>query len=107
MNPQSDPTPVTAMVCSVKAPAPRLNLENSDAFKSDVRARMPHQCKRIAVDMSETDFVDSSGIGALVALRKAVGPDGTVMLSQPTAYVRRVLKLTRMESVFEVQPPLD
>lgn len=104
---QSDQNRLPTAVCTVKAPAPRLNLENSDAFKSDVRSRMSQECKRISVDMSETEFVDSSGIGALVALRKAVGPEGTVTLSQPTDYVRRVLKLTRMESVFEVQPPLD
>lgn len=93
--------------CAVTAPAPRLNLETCQTFEKEVRAHLPVGCNRIDIDMAHTEFVDSSGIGTLVALRKSVGSDGVVSLINPTEFVRRVLKLTRMHSVFDIQPPLD
>ncbi|MEM9145402.1 MAG: STAS domain-containing protein [Pseudomonadota bacterium] len=91
----------------VAAPSPRLNLENAEDFKNDVRSRMGSQCRKLTIDLAQTEFIDSSGIGALVGLRKAVGPDGTVVLLNPADFVQRVLKLTRMESVFQISPPLN
>ena len=49
---------------------------------------------RILLDCRGLDFLDSSGIGVLVAVRKRLGDDGALTLEAPPAHVRKVLDLT-------------
>ena len=49
---------------------------------------------RIALDCRSLDFLDSSGIGVLIAVRKRLGDDGSLTLEAPPAHVRKVLELT-------------
>ena len=48
----------------------------------------------IALDCRGLDFLDSSGIGVLIAVRKRLGDDGSLTLEAPQAHVRKVLELT-------------
>jgi anti-sigma B factor antagonist len=49
---------------------------------------------RIVLDCRGLDFLDSSGIGVLIAVRKRLGDDGSLTLEAPQAHVRKVLELT-------------
>src|SRR5215208_1327431 len=49
---------------------------------------------RISLDCRGLDFLDSSGIGVLIAVRKRLGDDGSLTLEAPPAHVRKVLELT-------------
>jgi anti-sigma B factor antagonist len=49
---------------------------------------------RIVLDCRALDFLDSSGIGVLIAVRKRLGDDGSLTLDAPPAHVRKVLELT-------------
>jgi anti-sigma B factor antagonist len=49
---------------------------------------------RVVVDCRELEFLDSSGIGVLVAARKRLGPEGELVLDSPPAHVRKVLDIT-------------
>lgn len=49
---------------------------------------------RLVVDCRALEFLDSSGIGVLVAARKRLGPDGELVLESPPAHVRKVLDIT-------------
>ena len=49
---------------------------------------------RIVLDCRSLDFLDSSGIGVLIAVRKRLGDDGSLTLEAPPAHVRKVLELT-------------
>ncbi|HEX3453542.1 MAG TPA: STAS domain-containing protein [Gaiellaceae bacterium] len=49
---------------------------------------------RVVVDCRELEFLDSSGIGVLVAARKRLGPEGELVLESPPAHVRKVLDIT-------------
>ena len=49
---------------------------------------------RILLDCRGLDFLDSSGIGVLIAVRKRLGDDGSLTLEAPPAHVRKVLELT-------------
>jgi anti-anti-sigma factor len=60
----------------------------------------------IRIDLSEVSFIDSTGLAALVAIRNAAAGAGRrLVLDRPTARVRRVLQLTTLDAVFEVDPP--
>jgi anti-sigma B factor antagonist len=48
----------------------------------------------ITIDCRGLEFLDSSGIGVLIAVRKRLGDDGTLTLEAPPAHVRKVLELT-------------
>jgi anti-sigma B factor antagonist len=59
--------------------------------------------RHIEVDLSGTLFLDSCGLGTLVALRKLVGlRGGVVRLLNPTPAALQLLELTRLYRVLEV-----
>jgi anti-sigma B factor antagonist len=59
---------------------------------------------RIVVDCRGLDFLDSSGIGVLIAVRKRLGDDGVLTLEAPQAHVRKVLELTGVNEHVEIVP---
>ena len=60
---------------------------------------------RIAVDLSGTEFVDSSGLGALVGdLKSARVAGGDLRIAAVPAAVRAVLHLTNLDRVLRDYP---
>ena len=59
---------------------------------------------RIVLDCRGLDFLDSSGIGVLIAVRKRLGDDGALTLESPQAHVRKVLELTGVSDHVEIAP---
>jgi anti-sigma B factor antagonist len=57
--------------------------------------------RRVLLDLGELDFMDSTGIGVLVAALKRQRQDGgELALRSPKGTVRKVLELTQLDSVF-------
>ena len=63
--------------------------------------------KHVILDLSKIDFVDSSGLGALVQLvKKAQTLEGTLQIvSNPR--VTQTVKLVRLEKFLSLQPTVD
>lgn len=60
---------------------------------------------RIIIDLSQVSFIDSNGLGVLVAgLKKAIRNKGDIRLVNPTAAVRMLMEITRVDKVFQVYP---
>jgi anti-sigma B factor antagonist len=59
---------------------------------------------RILLDCRGLDFLDSSGIGVLISIRKRLGDDGTLTIESPPAHVRKVLELTGVSAHVEIVP---
>jgi anti-anti-sigma factor len=60
--------------------------------------------RSIEIDLSGTRFIDSSGLGALLGLRKFIlKRQGTLRLRSPTAPVLQILQLTRLDQVFDLK----
>src|SRR5215510_10824045 len=82
---------------------PQLGATNAGAFREWVLESLGDEYKDIEIDFSETTFVDSCGLGALIALHKTVrGRGGTLRLLNPQPSVLQILELTRLNLVFEV-----
>jgi anti-sigma B factor antagonist len=80
-----------------------LGAGSSSAFRDQIRAAMTEAQRNIDVDLSDTSFVDSSGLGALVALRKSASSrNGVVRLLHPKPAVLQILELSRMHHLFEI-----
>jgi anti-anti-sigma factor len=59
----------------------------------------------VAVDFAGLTFIDSSGLSALVdAHRRARDAGGVLTLRHPTPMLRRLLDITRLETVLVVDP---
>jgi anti-sigma B factor antagonist len=59
---------------------------------------------RLVLDCRGLDFLDSSGIGVLIAVRKRLGDDGAMTLEAPQPHVRKVLELTGVIDHVEIAP---
>ena len=57
----------------------------------------------IVLDCRALGFLDSSGIGLLVATKKRLGDDGVLALEAPPSHVRKVLELTGVASELEIR----
>lgn len=80
-----------------------LGAANSNNIRDKARAALLDTQRHIEIDLSATAFVDSCGLGALIALHKtACSRSGTVRLVNPLPPVRQVLELTRLNRIFEI-----
>lgn len=83
-----------------------LNAVNASTFRDEIRAAMPQAPETIEIDLSQTRFVDSSGLGALFALYKAAnnsGGDGvTLRLVNPRPSIQQLFELTQLHQLFEI-----
>lgn len=63
---------------------------------------------RIVIDLEATEFVDSSGLGALIGgLKAARLAGGDLRIAAMTEPVRRVLKLTNLDRVLRDHPTVE
>ena len=76
-------------------------------FKDAMRSETDDGPDLVVLDLSKVEFIDSSGLGAIVAAMKNMGADRKLALAGLTPTVQRVFQLTRMDSVFSVFPTLD
>jgi anti-sigma B factor antagonist len=81
---------------------PRIDAAIAIQFKDAIRSAAGDTARRIVIDMSSVGFLDSSGLGALVAAMKMLGPERKLELASLGASVERVFRLTRMDKVFAI-----
>jgi anti-sigma B factor antagonist len=85
----------------------RIDAAGAIQFKDRMRELTQTMTPRVVLDMSRVNFLDSSGLGAVVASMKALGPDRKLELSGLTPTVQKVFRLTRMDSVFVIHTNLS
>ena len=71
-------------------------------FKDRIREMTEDGPGRILLDLSSVNFLDSSGLGAVVAAMKQAGPGRKLELAGLTPMVEKVFRLTRMDTVFTI-----
>lgn len=82
----------------------RIDAAIATRFKDRLREIILRGRKPVRLDMRRVDFMDSSGLGAMIAVRKALPESLPLVLDGLTPNVERVFRLTRMDSVFEIRP---
>ena len=84
-----------------------LDVADAASAASALIALAARNCK-IIVDLAGLEFIDSSGLAALVlARRHARQAGGDLLLSAPQAQVLRLLTITRLIEVFGVHACVD
>jgi anti-sigma B factor antagonist len=85
-----------------KIDAKALDASNARAFKDAIKPMITPGA-RLVLDLSKVEFIDSSGLGALVScLRQAHADGGEIKLSGLSKPARALFELVRMHRVFEV-----
>ena len=90
----------TATIIHVNAA--RIDAPVALQFKEDMRTLTARADGRFILDLEQVDFIDSSGLGAVVASMKQLRPGQTLELAALQPIVEKVFRLTRMDSVFEI-----
>ena len=81
-----------------------LTIGGGDVMLRDVTIQLlQSDRKRIVLNMAGVPYMDSAGIGEMVACSKlARDRAATVKLLRPTHKVREMLRITRFEELFEI-----
>jgi anti-sigma B factor antagonist len=79
---------------------PRLDAARGTQLKDLVRRMVGEGHRSIVLDLSRVEFVDSTGLGAIVSSRKLVHGGGDLVLAGVSGSVLALFQLTRMDKVF-------
>ena len=71
-------------------------------------AELAPQPRRVVIDLSGVEMIDAAGLGELVSVAVAAQSSGcSITLAAPGHFIRQLLELTKLTSVFEVHPTLE
>ena len=85
---------------SVIAPSGRLNMVAAPRLRAAIDSTVGGGAHRIVVDLSEVAFMDSSGLGALIAgLKRTRQADGDLRIACAQEQVLTVMRLTNLDRV--------
>jgi anti-sigma B factor antagonist len=90
----------------VKLTQTRLDAKIAVNFKEQMTALINEGNTKIVLDLSGVDFVDSSGLGAIVTCLKVLGRKGDLVISGVKNDVMTMFVLTRMDRVFQMFPTI-
>lgn len=94
-------------VIAVQVMEDRIDAATAIQFKERMRDIARAGDQRMVLDLARVQFLDSSGLGAIVAVKKILGPDRALDLASLTPTVEKVFRLTRMDTIFTIHPSLD
>lgn len=80
----------------------RLDAAVALTFKEMIREAVELPGSPVILDLSQVEFLDSSGLGAIVGVMKLLGPDRPLEVAALSSSVRKLFRLTRMDTVFRI-----
>lgn len=75
------------------------------SFRIEINKLIEKGQKNFIFNFSQCDFIDSTGLGALVSIyKKCAEKGGSIKLKTLRPEVEKLFKLTRLDRVFEICP---
>jgi anti-sigma B factor antagonist len=99
-----------AGVMVVRPAGARVDMAVAGEFRSALLRLIEDQHHRLVIDLRDVDFVDSSGLGALVSALKTLKllkSDGDLRLANVQPPVVALLEIIRLHRVFSSYPSVD
>jgi anti-sigma B factor antagonist len=85
-----------------------LNAHTAPSLKQEIALLIEGGTRRVVVDLTGIEFMDSSGLAALVAgLKMTRAEGGTLTVTGAKPNVEEVFKLTLLDRVFHFYPNID
>jgi anti-sigma B factor antagonist len=76
--------------------------DTAPQLREAIAAAFGEGVQRVVVDLSETDFLDSSGLGALVGASKEHSDESALRLVCPRPQLRKLFEISRLNEIFEI-----
>lgn len=86
----------------VTVEADRIDAAVAIQFKDRMREEMADASGRMVLDLKNVEFIDSSGLGAIVAVMKLMPQGAKLELAGLSPSVDKVFRMTRMDSIFSI-----
>ena len=85
-----------------------LDFRNADEFKTTFQEHVEEDVRKFILDFSDTEVLDSTGLGSIFSLYREVSPDdGKVAFANVSEPVQVVVQLTRTYKVFRQFPSVE
>ena len=91
----------------VQVCSPRIDASKAPEFKQEITSRIESGHTKLLLDFSMIDFIDSTGLGALVACMRRLGGRDKLSIVGAKGAVSRLFAMTRMDQVFALYPTMD
>jgi len=89
----------------IRPQARRIDSENAASFKSWMVDYILQGKQKVALDLSEVDFMDNSGLSALLSTVKTMKSQGRLVLFGIGVNVGKLFYITKLDrGVFEIHP---
>lgn len=85
----------------------RIDAAAAIRFKDSMRNAVSPDVPHILLDLANVEFIDSSGLGAIVSVMKQLSDGQQIGLATLQPNVDRVFRLTRMDTVFPIHAGVD
>ena len=86
--------------------AARIDASAALGFKDSMNA-IDESNSKILLNLEQVEFIDSSGLGAVVSVMKHLGKVRKMDLCALTPTVEKVFRLTQMDSIFAIYATLE
>ncbi|MCH6255992.1 STAS domain-containing protein [Puniceicoccaceae bacterium K14] len=81
----------------------RLDAASCRDFKKEIETVWSDEIRQVEVNFDNVEFIDSSGVGALLGVYKRLSSDSAaVRLRKVQAPVQSVIELLRLNRIFEI-----
>ena len=80
-----------------------VDLYNTPQLKEQILDLIDSGVRRLVVDLSDTQYLDSTALGVLIGgLKRLRERQGELRLASPQPRIRKLLEITRLHNVFDV-----
>jgi anti-sigma B factor antagonist len=81
----------------------RLDLTSASSLKEASKNVLNNESKKVILNLDKVDFINSSGLGALVSILKEVrNSQGAMKLTNLAPYVKEIFDITQLTNIFEI-----
>jgi anti-sigma B factor antagonist len=103
----SGPGPEDAYVVRVTG---EVDMSHEEQLRAELHRAVEADAKGIVVDLTECEFIDSSGIRALLLSREEMKPDGgseTLAVAASSDQILRILGVMGLDQVIPIRPTVE
>lgn len=93
---------------SVVSLAGEIDLRSSPGMRESLREYTHERSGKFVFDLSEVTYIDSSGVGTLVELKRSIDRrKGQLVLVGLQPRVRSVMEMTRLDQFFDIRATVN
>lgn len=86
------------------SPKEAFSFMNVEEIKEFILANLAEEDKKLVLDMSKINFVDSGGLGVLITLLKTMQErDGEFVIIRPQLGVQKLLEMTKLDQLISIE----